>query len=64
MVNSLLFAINMLNHNKYWFYYPLLGWLVGLLIHALITYSQWPDTLRNKMFQRELELIKRSNKKR
>ncbi|MGX9277841.1 2TM domain-containing protein [Pantoea ananatis] len=64
MVNSLLFTINILNDNKLWFYYPLLGWLIGLFIHAMITYCQWPDSLRNKMFQRELKLIKRNNEKR
>ncbi|WP_423241588.1 2TM domain-containing protein [Pantoea ananatis] len=64
MVNSLLFTINILNDNKLWFYYPLLGWLIGLFIHAMITYYQWPDSLRNKMFQRELKLIKRNNEKR
>ncbi|WP_050882389.1 2TM domain-containing protein [Yersinia intermedia] len=64
VVNIFLFAINMLGGNEIWFYYPLLGWLIGLLIHAFFTYSDIPSSLRKKMIERELKSIKRTNNKR
>jgi 2TM domain len=34
-VNSLLFAINALTSGPWWFYWPLLGWGIGIAMHAL-----------------------------
>ena len=36
IVNAFIFGINMITSPKtYWFYWPLLGWGIGLLIHAV-----------------------------
>jgi len=34
-VNALLFAINLLTPGPLWFYWPLLGWGIGLIAHGL-----------------------------
>ena len=39
LVNSGLFAINLLAGGGWWFYWPLLGWGVGLGIHALSVFA-------------------------
>jgi hypothetical protein len=38
IVNIGIFAVNMLtNPHSLWFYWPLLGWGIGLAIHAFVT---------------------------
>lgn len=40
VVNSLLAAVNLLTDpGRIWFVYPLLGWGIGLAIHALNTFG-------------------------
>ena len=39
MVNLFLFAINMLSTpDALWFYWPLFGWGIGILIHGLTVF--------------------------
>ena len=39
VVNAFLFLINMLtDRDSLWFYWPLLGWGIGVLIHALYVF--------------------------
>ncbi|WP_422824085.1 2TM domain-containing protein [Xenorhabdus entomophaga] len=54
IVNVALAIINLFNFETIWFIYPLLGWLLGLLIHALITFTGWPSLIWKKMLAREL----------
>jgi len=35
VVNIMLFVINLLTPGPWWFYWPLLGWGIGLGVHAL-----------------------------
>ena len=35
LVNTMLFVINLLTGGGWWFYWPLLGWGIGLGAHAL-----------------------------
>ena len=35
VVNIGLFLINLLGHGGWWFYWPLIGWGIGLGVHAL-----------------------------
>jgi hypothetical protein len=35
LVNIMLFVINLLTGGGWWFYWPLLGWGIGLGVHAL-----------------------------
>jgi hypothetical protein len=39
LVNVALFAINVLAGGVWWFYWPLLGWGVGLGVHALAVFG-------------------------
>jgi hypothetical protein len=39
LVNIGLFVINLLTGGGWWFYWPLLGWGVGLGIHALSVFA-------------------------
>jgi len=39
LVNTGLFVINLLTGGEWWFYWPLLGWGVGLGIHALSVFA-------------------------
>jgi hypothetical protein len=38
MVNTGLFLINVLTDGGWWFYWPLLGWGIGLAAHALAVF--------------------------
>jgi len=64
VVNTILITINIVSHDKVWFYYPMLGWLAGLLIHAFFTYSGSYSSFINKMIEKELKTIKRPHNKR
>ena len=52
VVNVALFAINVLVGGVWWFYWPLLGWGIGLGVHALAVFGfggggPWGGTGRN-----------------
>jgi hypothetical protein len=38
MVNAGLFVINLLTGGGWWFYWPLLGWGIGLAAHAMAVF--------------------------
>ncbi|MGX7668324.1 2TM domain-containing protein [Flavobacterium pedocola] len=43
IVNMFLLAINLLTSPKHiWFFWPMLGWGVGVVVHALKTFSALP----------------------
>lgn len=57
VVNALLIAINLSTDSTYlWFVWPLLGWGLGLALHALVVFlaPRWRP-LRDRMVQRELQ---------
>ena len=37
LVNAVLFLVNALTPGTWWFFWPLIGWGVGLSIHATVT---------------------------
>ena len=39
IVNAALFAIDYLTTGGKWFYYPLIGWGIGLLINAVVVFT-------------------------
>lgn len=61
IVNSALFAINMIsNPDTLWFYWPALGWGIGLAIHAfsLLTEGRildeaWEDRKAREIMRRD-----------
>lgn len=60
VVNVGLFGINLLTRGDdgaWWFYWPLLGWGVGLLVHILVTTapvfsSRWLDKKTEQLARR------------
>jgi len=57
VVNVVLIVINLLtSRGYYWFYWPLLGWGIGIAFHAMNTFvygegSSWKE----RLIQKELE---------
>ncbi len=59
-VNTGLFAINALTRGEngsWWFYWPLLGWGIALVIHALTTFGglfseDWKDRKAQQLYTR------------
>jgi hypothetical protein len=45
VVNAILFAVNMMNPAHLWFFWPLLGWGIGLAAHGYAV-SKGPRPLR------------------
>lgn len=60
VVNLGLFAINALSRGGdggWWFYWPLAGWGIGLLIHALVTFvgvfsDDWKERKAADLYER------------
>lgn len=60
VVNAALFAINALTRGDsgtWWFYWPLLGWGVGLLMHTLVTFGglfseDWKERKAADLYER------------
>ena len=58
VVNTGLFAINMMTSRNYmWFAWPLFGWGIGLLAHGLAVYGGQGDG-RERMIEAELEKLR------
>jgi hypothetical protein len=61
VVNAGLFAINALTKGEdgnWWFYWPLLGWGIALLIHGLTTFASvfstdWRDRKALELYERD-----------
>ncbi|MCK4322302.1 2TM domain-containing protein, partial [candidate division WOR-3 bacterium] len=59
-VNLALFIINMLTSpNSLWFYWPLFGWGIGLLIHAFSVFGtkrflrDWEEKKINELMEKD-----------
>ena len=67
-VNFLLFVINIMSSpGQYWFYWPLFGWGIGVLIHGLSVFvfeglfgRQWEDKKIKQIMEKEDETRNRS----
>jgi hypothetical protein len=48
-----------------WFIYPLIGWGIALVIHAIVTFSgkSMDDSLEDRMTEQELEKLKEQQSK-
>lgn len=62
LVNLGLFVINALTPGIWWFYWPLVGWGVGLTVHALVVFvfggagpwgEGWEERKTREMMDRE-----------
>jgi hypothetical protein len=49
LVNVILIAVNLLlTPDKIWFYWPLLGWGIGILAHGLSVYFSKEEAVRRR----------------
>jgi hypothetical protein len=63
LVNIGLFVINLLRGGGWWFYWPLLGWGIGLGIHALSVFAfgggsfgrDWEERKTRELMDRDRE---------
>lgn len=56
-VMVLLIAINLSFSSNIWFIYPLLGWGIGVAIHAITTYNSLSSSSQHKI-KKEINKIK------
>jgi hypothetical protein len=63
-VNTLLIIINLSKSPEYyWFKWPLLGWGIGLLSHAIRVYaSSAGSSIKERLIQKEMEKESQENK--
>ena len=55
LVNALLTVIDLMSSpGELWFFWPLGGWGIGLVLHAVKVFSSGPSTLKQRMIEREL----------
>lgn len=60
LVNGALFVINMLTSPGHlWFFWPMLGWGIGLAAHASTVYWNG-EGLRDRLIEEELEKLRRT----
>jgi hypothetical protein len=67
VINLALFAINMItNPDTLWFYWPLLGWGVGVVIHVFVFVAegrllspQWEDKKVRELMRRDDESLRK-----
>jgi len=57
LVNAILIAVNLLlTPQKLWFFWPLLGWGIGILAHGLATYFSQGEAVRRRARIREARI--------
>ena len=65
-VNLLLFLINVFSsRGEWWFYWPLLGWGIGVFFHFLkvfVTGGQLTEKVKEGMIRKELEKEEKQEK--
>lgn len=68
-VNSLLFLVNLVTTGPWWFYWPLLGWGVGLAAHGFVTFfpvmrfgGAWEDRMMAKLIEDERRRAERARR--
>ena len=56
-VNALLFIINIITApHELWFYWPLIGWGIGVFFHAVGVFSQRKtSSLKERMIEKEIK---------
>ena len=61
LVNAILIAVNLLlTPHKLWFYWPLLGWGIGILAHGLAVHFSQKEAVRRRSLSRDARIAERS----
>lgn len=61
LVNAILIAVNLLlTPDKLWFYWPLLGWGIGILAHGLAVRFSQKEAVRRRGRERDARIAERS----
>jgi hypothetical protein len=55
-VNALLCVINILSGAPWWVQWPILGWGIGIIAHALAVFGSWPKFIANWQVRKIKEL--------
>ena len=56
VVNALLFVINTLSGEAWWVQWPIFGWGIGIIAHALAVFGRWPIFITNWQLRKTKEL--------
>ena len=56
VVNALLFVINAVSGAAWWVQWPILGWGIGIIAHALAVFGRWPNFVTNWQLRKMKEL--------
>ncbi len=55
LVNALLTAIDLTTSpGQLWFFWPLGGWGIGVVLHAFKVFNSGPSSVKQRMIEREL----------
>ena len=55
LVNALLTVIDLMTSpGELWFFWPLGGWGIGLVLHAIKVFSNGPSGFKQRLIEREL----------
>lgn len=56
VINTILAVINLTLTPEYiWFKWPLLGWGIGIIFHALSVYDSGNTSIKERMIEKEME---------
>lgn len=56
VINTILATINLTMTPEYiWFKWPLLGWGIGIIFHALSVYDSGNTSIKERMIEKEME---------
>jgi hypothetical protein len=59
VVNAVLFIIDAMSGADWWVQWPILGWGIGIIAHALAVFGRWPTFVANWQLRKIRELKER-----
>lgn len=65
VVNLALFLTNIYLGGAFWFFYPLIGWGMAVILHALVTFigqTRWMEAWRKRRVSSELHRLEQQRR--
>jgi hypothetical protein len=59
IVNAILFIIDAMSGPGWWVQWPILGWGIGIVVHALVVFGRSPNFITNWQLRKIRELKER-----